>query len=880
MIPGGTADRWRRLKELIEAALERDTSERDAFLDDACAGDFELRQELETLLAAHESTGALDGLVADLAPLAARLQAPPARSFAAAMTPGQSVGRYRVLEQVGGGGMGIVYRATDERLGRAVALKFLHPRFGADDSAAERFRHEARTVASLEHPNVCTVHEIGETDDGQLYLAMPLYHGETLQQRIARGPLPVGEAVGIAVQIARGLARAHAQGIVHRDIKPSNVFVTDDGVVKILDFGIAKLADVTLTGSEVGPEGTLAYMSPEQLRGARVDHRSDIWSLGVVLSEMLAGERPFRGHETLAVRAAILDADPAATSTKRNDVPAALDRVVSRALTKSSDARYDSAPAVERDLLALGLAPGVTGVAIDSTKVSARPRWRWWARRPRGLARGAAVAAAAVAVSLGLAAAVLWAGRTRGERTRTAVVTPNVSIVVLPFVNMSRNGDNEYFSDGITEEIITQLSTVPTLKVISRTSAMHYKKSTKSLRQIAGELGVAHVLEGSILREGNRVRITAQLIDAGDDHHLWSRSYVRQVVDVIGVQDEIAREVSRALEVELGGARGAPARRGTRDPEAYEFYRRGRYLWAKRTKASHEQAIAYYRRAIERDSGYSDAYAGLADAYVTAYQFNISTIPEAEVYARIKWAAGRALALDDQSADAHTSYAVALWWQQNWPGAERELLRALELNPGNGPRGWYALLLAGMGRVDEAVQQNRRVTELDPFSLLGSVNGAWLRYVARDYDGAIEESRRALEINDAWAPAYSELGLIYAQKGMDDAATRAASKAVELGGPQVSAWQANLAYVHARAGRRAEAERFLKLAKTHPWEGFTIARAYVGLGEPDSAFAWLDRSSWKWPHRAVRADPALDPLRSDPRFIRLSARIEREMGIR
>ena len=453
------------------------------------------------------------------------------------------------------------------------------------------------------------------------------------------------------------------------------------------------------------------------------------------------------------------------------------------------------------------------------------------------------------------------------------------SIAVLPFVDLSPRGDNEYFSDGITEEIITQLSTVPTLKVISRTSAMHYKKTTKSMREIAGELGVAHVLEGSVRRTGDTIRITAQLIDAGADHHLWSRSYDRNAVDVIRVQDEIAREVSRALEVQLGGAEGAPTRRGTRDPQAYEYYRRGRYLWAKRTKEGHEQAIAYYQRAIERDSGYADAYAGLSDAYLTAYQFNVSSIPEAEVYSRIKWAATRALALDDQSADAHASYAISLWWQRDWPAAEREFRRVLELNPGHGARGWYAHLLAGRGRVDEAVEQTRRWSDVDPFSLLGATNDGFLSYVARDYDGAIEQYQRALEINDAWAHTYTGLAMAYALKGMDDAATRAASKAVELDGRHISVFQANLAYVHARAGRRAEAERYLKLAKTDPWEGFNIARVYVALGEPDSAFAWLDRSTWKWPHRAVRADPALDPLRSDPRFARLSARIEREMGL-
>ena len=457
---------------------------------------------------------------------------------------------------------------------------------------------------------------------------------------------------------------------------------------------------------------------------------------------------------------------------------------------------------------------------------------------------------------------------------------PDRSIVVLPFVNMSPSGDNEYFSDGITEEIISHLSAVPTLKVISRTSAMRYKGTTKSLRQIAGELGVAHVLEGSVRREGDKVRITAQLIDANDDHHLWSRSYDRELVDALGVQEEIAREVGRALEVELAGASGALPKRGTRDPKAYEFYRRGRHLWETRTKEAQEQAIEYYHRAIERDSTYAEPYAGLADAYLTMYQSNFPGTSEAELYPRMRRAAERALALDDQSADAHTSFAVALWWQKDWPGAERELRRAIELNPGHvTARHWYALLLSGMGRLEVGVEQGRRASELDPFSLSANSNHALLCYVARDYDCAIEQVRHALELNDSYAFAYGVLVLPYAKKGMYDDAMRAASKAVEFGGPLTPTYQARLAYVLALTGRRAEAVQLLQRAKTNPQNGVDIARAHVALGEPDSAFAWLERANWRWPHRGVRADPALDPLRSDPRFARLSARVEREMGL-
>ncbi|MBA2243534.1 MAG: tetratricopeptide repeat protein [Gemmatimonadetes bacterium] len=459
---------------------------------------------------------------------------------------------------------------------------------------------------------------------------------------------------------------------------------------------------------------------------------------------------------------------------------------------------------------------------------------------------------------------------------------PERSIVVLPFLNLSPDEDNEYFSDGLTEEIITRLAAVPELKVISRTSAMHYKGSQKPLRQIADELDVAHVLEGSARRSDDHVRITAQLIDARTDQHLWAQSYDYELRDIFRVQEEIAREVVRTLEVELG-ERGQRAlvRQGTRDPEAYDLYRRGRFLWSMRTKEGHEQAMEYFQRAIGRDSTYADAYSGLADVYLTSYQLRTSDRSEAEAYSRFKWAAERALALDDQSADAHASFTVSLWWQRNWPGAERELRRAIELNPGHAQaRAWYALLLAGMGRVEEALRESRRAYELDPFAIIISMTYGWACYLARDYDCAIAQYRRTLEINNAWAPAHAAVGRAYAQKGLHEEAIRAVRKAVELS-PNSPDLLADLAFVQALAGEFEDARESLPRAGEQPWVGFNIARAYVALGEPDSAFAWLERSSWQWPNRGpARADPALDPLRSDPRFAQLVAWVDREMGIR
>jgi TolB-like protein/Flp pilus assembly protein TadD len=488
-------------------------------------------------------------------------------------------------------------------------------------------------------------------------------------------------------------------------------------------------------------------------------------------------------------------------------------------------------------------------------------RKRWW---------GAAALLAVVSLVAGV-----WAAWPRGAQ-------PERSIVVLPFLNLSPEDDNEYFSDGLTEEIIARLAGVAQLKVISRTSAMHYKGSKKPLRQIADELDVAHVLEGSVRQSDGRLRVTAQLIDARTDEHLWAENYDYRMQDVFRVQEEIARQVVRALEVELG-ERGQRvlARQGTRDPEAYEFYRRGRFLWSTRTKEGHERALEYFQRAIARDSAYADAYSGLADVYLTSYQLRTSDRSEAEAYSRFKWAAERALALDDQSAGAHTSFAVVLWWQRNWPGAERELRRAIELNPGYATaHGWYAQLLAGMGRTDEALREIRRAYELDPFALVISSTSAWVCRLARDFDCAIEQYRRTQELNPSWAPAYSNMGLTYAQMGMHEAAIREVSKAVELD-PQNSSWQADLAYVQALAGKMENARENLRRAKQQPTEAYVIARAYIALGESDSAFAWLERSSWQWPHRSpVRVDPALDPLRADPRFAQLSVRIDREMGMR
>jgi TolB-like protein/DNA-binding SARP family transcriptional activator/Tfp pilus assembly protein PilF len=492
-------------------------------------------------------------------------------------------------------------------------------------------------------------------------------------------------------------------------------------------------------------------------------------------------------------------------------------------------------------------------------------------RGAKVLSRTGAIALAAIVLVLG----VLW---TIGPGFSQP---PERSIAVLPFLNLSSDGDDESFQDGLTEEIITGLSAVPELRVISRTSAMHYKGTEKTLPEIARELGVAHILEGSVRRSAGRVRITAQLIDARADEHLWAENYETDLRDIFRVQEQIARQVVRALEVELGERRNtALVRRGPRDPETYRYYQRARYLWNTRTREGHQRAIEYYQRAIERDSSYADAWAGLADTYRTAWQLNVSDLSEAEANARSKWAAERALALDDKSADAHVTFATSLQAQKDWRGTERHHRRAIELNPSHATaRTWYGLLLAGLGRPQEALEESRRAYELDPFAIVPSSNYGWQCYLVRDYDCAIDQYRRTIEIGPTFGRTYARLGMAYAQKGMLDEAIGAVQKAIALH-PERSDFVADLAYVQALRGETAAARATLKRAKEQPLEPFNIGRAYVALREPDSAFAWLERSRWEWPHRAVLSDPALTPIRDDHRFARLVSRVKREMGMR
>jgi len=753
---------------------------------------------------------------------------------------GQTVSHYRILEKLGGGGMGVVYKAEDTKLGRQVALKFLPDDLSSDHHAVERFQREARAASALNHPNICTIHDLGE-HEGRQFLVMELLDGQTLKHRMGGRPLATEQVVQLGMQIARALETAHAKGIVHRDIKPANIFVSDPDQVKVLDFGLAKLlgpvTEATLTESlteRPTVAGTLPYMAPEQLRGEDVDGRADIYALGVVLYEMATHQRPFR--EDLATRLTddILHRKPLPPSRLRPDIPARLEEITLKCLEKDPDNRYQSARELEVDLRRL----------MSSTPVFEAATDRASARRQR---------------------------RTSRKRIR--------SLAVLPLANLSRDPEQDYFADGMTEALITYLSKIAALKVISRTSAMRYKGTDKSVPQIARELGVDAIIEGSVLRAGKRVRITAQLIHADTDEHLWGEDYERGVRDVLSLQSEVARAIAQEVRAKVTPqeqARLANAR--PVNPEIYELYLKGRYYWNRRTEEGAKRALAYFQQAIERDPANAQAYAGLADSYHVLGYYN--SLPPEEAYSKAEAASRKVLELYDTLAEAHAALGVVRHeFNWTWLEAEKEFKRAFELNPGYASaHQWCADLFIELGRHEEAVAELKRALQCDPLSMIINTNLGRAFYTARDYDRALSQFHKTLDIDPSFAYAHAELGLAYEQKGLFEEAVDEFQRGVSLSGGGTYAL-ARLAHAYALAGKTDETQSMLTqlrdLAKQKYVSPYDFAAIYAALGEKEQAFTWLEtayeqRSHWL---THVKVDPRLDPLRSDPRFQDLLDRI-------
>ena len=779
---------------------------------------------------------------------------------------GRKLLHYRIVDQIGAGGMGVVYRAQDERLDREVALKVLPAGELADDTARRRFREEALALSHLNHPNICTIYEIGE-DEGQTFIVMEYVKGRPLSGLVRAGGLPPETICRYGSQIADALAHAHEHGVLHRDLKGANVMVTPEGRIKVLDFGLAKRIDrsepetatrtkETLTGAGT-VLGTLHYMAPETLRGEPADARSDIWALGAVLYEMAAGALPFRGQTPFALSSAILHDAPAEMPSS---VPPGLRGVIQRCLEKEPGQRYQTAAEVRAVLEA---SPSTASAAVPPTAPAGRSRW--------GLA-------AAGALALLLAALVgLNFGKVR-EHIMGRPGPPRIeSIAVLPLDNFSRDPEQEFFADGMTEQLIADLSKIRALRVISRTSVMQYKGKSKPLPEIARELNVDAVVEGSVLRSGDKVRITAQLLYAPKDQHLWAESYERDLRDVLAMQGEVARDVANQIRITVTPQE--QTRLGSRrqvDPEVYQLTLRGQYYAKRGTLTDIEKGIQYFLQAIGKDVSYAPAHAGLAFAYSG---LTPDHKPPQEVMPKAKAEALRAIELDETLSEAHTALAVVrMYYDWDWIAAEKELKRAIELNPSSADaHDQYGNYFCALAQFEASIAESRRAHDLDPLSPVIHFDLLSNLLSARRYDETIEECRRALEREPNFSFAYAVMGVAYGQKRQFPEAIAAMEKSIQIDPNWHS--QLFLAHLRAAAGDKAEAKKLLAkmedLSRTQYVCAYEIATVHVTLGDNDTAYKWMQKGVKEQCDCLVwlKSEPWMDPFRSHPRYLELLKRV-------
>lgn len=734
---------------------------------------------------------------------------------------GKTISHYRITEKIGSGGMGEVYLAEDIKLKRKVALKFLPRELTREDDSKNRFIQEARAAAALDHTNICAVYEIDEMEDGQLFISMAYYEGNTLKEKIKDQKLEVKEAVDIAIQIASGLARAHEKNIVHRDIKPDNIIITNRNEVKILDFGLAKLTGQTQLTKDTSTLGTVSYMSPEQIGGKEVDIRTDIWSMGVVLHEMITGELPFKGDYEQAVIYSILNEESEPLANLHSEIPIALEKIINQALVKNSEKRYQKTDTFLADLQKIKIS--------DSLFLS---------------------------------------------ETQFPVKSEN-SIAVLPFVNMSADPENEYFSDGLTEELINSLTQLKNLRVVARTSAFAFKGKELDIRDIGTKLNVDTILEGSVRKAGNKIRITAQLINVTDGYHIWSERYDRDLEDVFAIQDEIAREIASKLKTSFRDKSGAHDVDTLPNMGAYELYLKGRYHFNKFSPEGIDQAIDSFSKAIAIDKEFAPAYAGLADAYIF-----ISTpfgILESNVaMSKAKEAAEKALRLNPNLSEAYVSLgAIATFYDWDSEKAHRYLKRAIELNPNNtNARLWYEMTLSLFDQnFNEALAHLTAALNLDPLNLLVRLRMGYIYCYKYDFENAIRYFQQIVHAEPGNVGGYHGLMDTYGMMEEYNLAIREGEKAVKLGN-YAAPFVSILGLYSAKGGETKRAQELLsillKRMETEYVSPLWIAVIYMGLNEYDKMFEWFEKAfNQRDGNLLYLFAPPFDSIRENKRFIKL-----------
>ena len=782
-------------------------------------------------------------------------------------------GRYEIIEELGRGGMGKVYRVEDKKINGEIALKLIKPEIGSDRQTIERFSNELKMTRMISHRNVCRMFDLGE-DKGSYFITMEYVHGEDLKSFIHRvGQLPIGKAMSIGKQVCEGLAEAHRLGVVHRDLKPSNIMIDKDGNARIMDFGIARsLQAKGITGAGV-IIGTPEYMSPEQAESKDVDKRSDIYSVGVILYEMLTGRVPFEGETPLGVIMKHKGETPKDPKEFNAQVPQDLSRLIMRCLEKDKANRYKSADALHSELEKIEKGIPTTDQVVSKRKPFTSKEITVKFQFKKLLIPGL--------VLVFLALAVIIVGKIFLKKEAGPITSAKKSIAVLAFKDLSPNQDHKYLCEGFAETLINALTNVEGLWVPAKTSAFFFEGKTQDIREIGQKLNVENVLEGSLQVAGDNLRVTARISNVQDGRLVWSQIYPRKLEDVFAIQDEIAREIVKALKIKLLGEKEAPlVKNNTENLQAYNLYLQGRHFWNKRTAGDTKKAIDYFDQAIALDPNYALAYVGLADCYILLPEYGGS--PTKEVWPKARAAVSKALAIDDTLAEAHTSLANILSGEWNWAGAEKEFKRAIELNANYATtHHWYSNLLLAMGRLDEATIEIKRAMELDPLSLI--INACWADtfYGRKEYDQAIREFRRTLEIDPNFAGARLLLGVCHREKGEFEEAITEIQKAIVLSGDPFYGL-GDLGNAYALAGKKGPAmdviTKLLELSKQGYSVKYDIALIYYGLGDKERVFEWLGKACEEKAYGLdlLKTEPVWDGLRSDPRFKSLLKRMNLE----